>query len=245
MFALDPTLASLLAQWQIAGGPLPVDALMRFSRQRLKALLNPLLPVLRQATDIPGVIDLMRRVYRPPHGPEAIWKPELLAAHLARFPEGQILLKDGSGRVLADSTAAVLPASLALRPHTWSEATGGGTLSTHDPEGGVFYGVDIAVDPSLQGLGLAKKLYVARLQVARALGCRWFAAGARIPGYHKVARLLSPEAYLKEVVAGLRFDPTLSKQLKLGFRALTLLPGYLKDVESLDHAVLIVRPVEA
>ncbi len=160
--------------------------------------LDETYPALRQAADIPGVIELMRRVYRPPHGPEALWKPEALAAHLERFPEGQILLKDGSGRVLADSTGAILPSALALRPHTWSEATGRGTLSTHDPKGEVFYGVDIAVDPSLQGMGLAKKLYGARLDLARVLGCRWFAAGARIPGYHKVAHLLSPETYLAE-----------------------------------------------
>ena len=245
MLVLDPFLTSVLAQWQIAGSPLPGDAFIRFSRQRLRSLLNPVVPALRQVADIPGVIDLMRRVYRPPHGPESLWKPEALAAHLARFPEGQILLKDGCGRVLADSTGAMLPSALALRPHTWSEATGRGTLSTHDPEGEVFYGVDIAVDPSLQGMGLAKKLYGARLDLARALGCRWFAAGARIPGYHKVAHLLSPEAYIKEVAMGLRFDPTLSKQLKMGFRALCLLPDYLPDIESLDNAALIVRPVEA
>lgn len=243
MFALDPFLTSVLAQWQLAGSPFPGDVLAHFSRQRLKGLLDPVVPVLRQATDIPGILGLMSRVYRPPHGPEALWKPEALNEHLARFPEGQILLKDASGRVLADSTGLRLPTRLALRPHTWSEATGRGTLSTHDPEGPVFYGADIAVDPSLQGLGLAKKLYKARLDLARALGCRWFAAGARMPGYHTVAHFLSPETYLKEVVAGLRFDPTLSKQLKLGFTALCLLPEYLSDVESLNHAALIVKPL--
>ena len=243
MLVLDPFLTSVLAQWQIAGSPLPGEAFLRFSRERLHSLLNPIVPALRQVADIPGVIDLMKRVYRPPHGPEALWKPEALAAHLERFPEGQLLLKDGSGRVLADSTGARLPAELALRPHTWSEATGQGSLSTHDANGEVFYGVDIAVDPSLQGMGLAKKLYRARLDLARALGCRWFAAGARIPGYHTVAHLLSPETYFKEVRDGLRFDPTLSKQLRLGFTAVCLLPGYLADVESLNHAVLIVRPL--
>ena len=242
MFALDPFLTSLLAQWQIVGSPLPGDLLANFSNQRLKKLLDPVVPVIRQATDIPGILRLMSRVYHA-HGPEALWKPEALREHLARFPEGQILLKDGSGRVLADSTGLRLPARLALRPHTWSEATGRGTLSTHDPNGSVFYGADIAVDPSLQGLGLAKKLYTARLDLARGLGCSWFAAGARIPGYHKVAHYLNPETYLKEVVAGLRFDPTLSKQLKLGFTALCLLPDYLVDMESLNHAVLIVKPL--
>ena len=242
MFALDPFLTSILAQWQIAGSPLPGDVLEHFSNQRLKGLLNPIVPAIRQATDIPGILRLMARVYHA-HGPEALWRPEALEAHLERFPEGQLLLKDGSGRVLADSTGLRLPARLALRPHTWSEATGRGTLSTHDPKGSVFYGADIAVDPSLQGLGLAKKLYAARLDLARSLGCRWFAAGARIPGYHKVARFLKPETYLKEVVEGLRFDPTLSKQLKLGFTALCLLPEYMADIESLNHAVLIVKPL--
>jgi hypothetical protein len=45
------------------------------------------------------------------------------------------------------------------------------------------------------------------------------------------------------VVKGTRFDPTLSKQLRMGFEVLFMLPDYLKDVECCDHAVRIVKPV--
>jgi GNAT superfamily N-acetyltransferase len=197
----------------------------------------------RRTEDIPKVLELMRRVYQPPHGPEAIWRQEAMAEHERRFREGQLMMLNPSGCVVADSTAVILPRELALRPHTWKEATDRGTLGTHDPDGDVFYGVDIAVDPDYQGQGLARRLYEARMAVARRMGCRWFAAGARIPGYHLLQDLLSPSAYVAEVVKGTLFDPTLTKQLRMGFTVLFMLPNYLKDVECCDHAVLIAKPV--
>lgn len=197
----------------------------------------------RRTEDIPQVLDLMRRVYPPPHGPEAIWRSDAMAQHEARFREGQLMMLAPNGKVVADSTAVILPRELALRPHTWRGITDGGTLATHDPGGEVFYGVDLAVDPDYQGQGLARRLYEARMAVARRMGCRWFAAGARIPGYHLLADLLSPSAYVAEVLKGTLFDPTLSKQLRMGFEVLFMLPNYFKDVECCDHAVLIAKPV--
>lgn len=243
MLGLDPCVAYLLANWAYLGRTRVPEELCTLTREKLESFFGTLAPHLRRPEDIPAVIELMERVYRPPHGPEAIWRPEALQEHLRHFPEGQILLKGPDGRVLADSSSVVLPESVALAPHTWSSITAGGTLANHDPGGSVFYGVDIAVDPAFQGLGLARKLYDARMALAKKLRCRWFAAGARIPGYHKVAHLMSPQAYVNDVIRGLRFDPTLSKQLKIGFRALALLPNYLRDVECCDQAVLIAKAV--
>jgi len=193
----------------------------------------------RQATDIPGVIALMKRVYVEPHGPEAVWPAEALRRHLDHFPEGQLSILDGQGRLIADSTAMRVASEKALRPHRWSELTDRGTLASHDPDGDAFYGVDLAVDPEFQGMGLAHHLYAARIALATHLGCRLFVAGARIPGYHLAADLLAPESYLALVERGLIYDPTLSKQLRLGFRLQGLLPGYISDPESANHAALI------
>jgi len=54
-------------------------------------------------------------------------------------------------------------------------------------------------------------------------------AGSAIMDYHKVADHISAERYMQEVIAGQRFDTNLSKQLKMGFRALALIPNYLAD----------------
>jgi GNAT superfamily N-acetyltransferase len=193
----------------------------------------------RGREDIPAVIELMRRVYVQPHGPEAVWPAETLLRHFDNFPDGQLSILDGEGRLVADSTAMRVSSEVALHPHRWSGITGHGTLDTHDSRGDVFYGVDLAVDPDFQGHGLAHLLYTARIALATQLGCRCFVAGARMPGYHLTADLLDPKSYLALVERGLLFDPTLSKQLRLGFRLHGLLPNYISDPESMDCAALI------
>lgn len=194
----------------------------------------------RRPEDVPSIIKLMERVYVAPHGPEAVWPAQTLLAHFEHFPEGQFTILDGQGRVVADSTSMMVPLERALRPHRWSGITGSGTLAPHDPEGTAFYGVDLAVDPAFRGLGLARHLYAARTDLARRRGCRGFVAGARIPGYHLAADLLTPWEYLTLVERKLIFDPTLSKQLRMGFGLQGLLPDYITDPESRDCAALIV-----
>ncbi|MFN7959091.1 MAG: GNAT family N-acetyltransferase [Holophagaceae bacterium] len=194
---------------------------------------------LRQPEDAGEIRDLMVRVYPPPHGPEAIWSTENLLRHLVHFPEGQLVVEAG-GHLVGTATTHRVPLEAALVPHTWSEITGRGSLSTHDPGGDALYGVNIAVDPAWQGRGVGSLMYRGRLDLARRLGCRAFVAGAKIPGYHRVAAEMSPEAYVEAVAAGRLFDPTLSKQLRIGFQVRGVLRDYAPDVETLGHAALIV-----
>lgn len=193
----------------------------------------------RVVEDIPAIRDLMRRVYPPPHGPEAVWGVENLRRHLERFPEGQMVVEAGRD-LIGTSTTMRVPRAQALAPHTWSGITAGGSLATHEADGEILYGVNIAVDPAWQGRGVGRRLYEARIALGRRLGCRAFVAGARIPGYHHHAATLTPEAYLEAVAAGRLFDPTLSKQMQVGFRVLGLLRDYAPDHETLGHAALIL-----
>jgi ribosomal protein S18 acetylase RimI-like enzyme len=196
---------------------------------------------IRQVDDLKAIIRLMERVYpQDRFGPSAIWKEENLLRHMERFPEGQMIAVDIEGALIATSTTLRTTRNLALAPHTWGEITDHGTLSTHDPRGEVLYGVNIAVDPAHQGQGVGRALYQARIALARNLGCTAFAAGARIPGYAGHQNAMEPESYLQAVVAGELFDPTLSKQLKLGFKMMGLLKGYARDYETCDHAAMIL-----
>lgn len=194
---------------------------------------------LRTLGDVGEIRDLMARVYPPPHGPEAIWSAENLRLHLKAFPEGQMVVEAGE-HLVGTATAQRVPLAAALASHTWSGITGHGSLSTHDPAGDALYGVNIAVDPAWQERGIGRLLYQGRIDLARRLGCRAFVAGARIPGYHRMAAEMTPEAYVAAVAEGRIFDPTLSKQIRVGFQVRGVLRDYAHDVETMGHAALIL-----
>lgn len=199
----------------------------------------------RQPEDVPDIRALMARAYPPPHGPEAVWSEATLLAHLGVFPEGQLVAVTPGGVIVGSASSLQIASELALTPHTWSEITGRGQLTTHNPMGDALYGVNIVVDPACHGMGYARLLYEERIQLAQRLGCKWMVAGARIPGYHKVADQMTPEDYVNAVAKGDLFDPTLSKQLKVGFKVRGVLLDYAPDPETLGHAALIVLPVES
>jgi hypothetical protein len=72
------------------------------------------------------------------------------------------------------------------------------------------------------------------------LGLRRIRAGARLRGYHAHADRLTAEEYVARVVRGEIHDPTLSFQLKRGFKVIAVVSGYLRhDPESLGHAAVI------
>lgn len=193
----------------------------------------------RTEEDAKAIPALMRRVYPPPHGPESIWKPSNLLKHLEYFPEGQFVADAGNGQLIGSATTMRTTWERGVGPHTWLEITGGGTLETHQPQGPILYGVDIAVDPAHQGIGVGSQLYATRLDLGRELGCAAFAAGARVPGYAAYAKVLSIREYLEAVVHGDLFDSTLSKQIQLGFTILSVLPRYARDPETHGFAALI------
>lgn len=92
----------------------------------------------------------------------------------------------------------------------------------------------------------------ARFALIHALNLRGLVAGSAIMDYHKVADHVSVEEYVEDVIAGRRFDTNLSKQLKIGFRALAVIPDYVPDDwRTLGYGVTIVwdnpdyRPGEA
>ena len=198
----------------------------------------------RQPEDIPAIRALMARAYPHPHGPDAVWSEATLLAHLRVFPEGQLVAITPEGSIVGSASSLRIASERALAPHTWSEITGRGQLTTHDSTGEALYGVNIVVDPVCHGLGYGRLLYNARIRLARELGCKLIVAGARIPGYHKLADRMTLEDYVNAVTRSEIFDPTLSKQLKVGFQVQGVLRDYAPDPETLGHAALIVLPVE-
>lgn len=197
-------------------------------------------PLIRQTTaeDLPKIIDLSRRVYKgsPP------WTLAQLQSHLAVFPEGQLVAIDQkTNRLVGMAASLIVYWNDYDLTTSWKDFTDGGMFTNHDPEHGhTLYGAEVMVDPEMQGKGIGKCLYEARRKLTERLGLWRIRAGARLRGYANYAATMTPEAYVKAVVAGEIGDPTLSFQLRQGFRVLAVVPNYLRhDPESLGFAAVI------
>jgi GNAT superfamily N-acetyltransferase len=117
---------------------------------------------------------------------------------------------------------------------------GAGYFTTHVPEGDWLYGADMSVHPEYRGRKLSKLLYEARKQLVRRLGMRGMVAGGMIPGYPAWRTSMSVEAYARKVAAGELFDPTLTPQLRAGFKLRGILYNYIEAGELGNDATLIV-----
>ena len=123
--------------------------------------------------------------------------------------------------------------------HTFSQTSGGGWLTNHQPEGKWLYGLDMGIHPAYRGRGGARLLYRARQQVVRQLGLAGQLTVGVMSGYGAVSGHLSGEDYYRKWKAGNCWDPTLSPQRKIGFHPLGLIPGYLHDPGCGNYGVLL------
>lgn len=189
--------------------------------------------------DFDQIIALCRRVY--PHSRP--WARELLASHLDLFPEGQFVAEDtATGKVVGMAASLIIDWDGYAVSGTWADFTGQGYFTNHDPiHGRTLYGAEVMVDPDTQGMGIGKKIYKARFDLCRRLNLRRIRAGARLRGYHAYADRMSPEEYVVKVVNGEIGDPTLSFQLKQGFRVIAVVKGYLRDDPSSQGYAAVIE----
>lgn len=190
------------------------------------------------ASDFGGIIELTRRVYHesPP------WNERQLASHIEVFPEGQFVAIDvSSARVVGMASSLIVLWDDYDTETSWRDFTDAGFFTNHDPiRGRTLYGAEVMVDPLLQGKGVGSRLYAARRSLVERLGLLRIRAGARLRGYHVCAPTMTAAEYVERVVRGQLHDPTLSFQLRRGFRVLDVVSGYLRhDPESLGWAAVI------
>lgn len=195
------------------------------------------------AGDLLELVELSRRIWGTLEG----WKASELLHHQQIFTDGQIVAVDsGRGDVLGMAVSLILRSTDWPVDANWDELTGHGRLDSHTPDGDLLYAAGIAVHPRARRRGVGSRLYRAREALLQRRGLAAIRAGARIPGYHRVADDMSPEAYVADVVRGERTDPTLSFQLARGFRVIGVARGYLDaDLESRGVAAVVEwRPGE-
>lgn len=186
--------------------------------------------------DFKALHDISGRVYK---GVSLPWSEKMMRRLIDTFPEGQVCIED-NGRAVAVAFSLVIDFSLFGDNHSYSQVTGNGMYSTHDPEGDYLYGIEVIVDPAYQGMRLGRRLYDARKELAENLNLKGILLGGRIPGYHKYAYEMSPQEYIIKVKNREIYDRVLTFQMSNDFHVRNLLDNYWpEDHHSQGHAVLL------
>jgi ribosomal protein S18 acetylase RimI-like enzyme len=186
---------------------------------------------------IPQLVELQIVCY-PTLADSSRLKAPHFESHLRIFPEGQWVALDAE-RVVGMSAGFLITFDFEHPNHTFDEIIGYGFFTHHDPHGAHFYGADVSVHPDYRGQGIARRLYDARKALVRERRLRGIVTAAMIPGFAQYKMKMDAPTYVTRVVAGEIFDPTLSIQLRQGFRVRGLLPNYLPDSATDGWSVLI------
>jgi hypothetical protein len=114
----------------------------------------------------------------------------------------------------------------------------------------------MGIHPDYRGRGLSRWLYRARQHLVRRLGLKGQLTVGMMNGYGRLgetgintsantpAAPISGQEYYRQWLEGLRDDPTLTPQRKIGFRPLALIPGYLHDPACGNFGVLMLLDAE-
>lgn len=174
-----------------------------------------------------------------PTMPNAYWRREQIEALVAKFAEGQVVIKV-NGELAGAAFSILVDSEKASNTHTYRQITEGYTFNSHQADGDILYGIDIFIKPEFRGLRLGRRLYAYRKELCEKLNLKGIIFGGRIPNYHTYAADLSPKQYIEKVREKHIVDPVLSFQLSNDFHPIRLLKGYLEgDTASSEYAVLL------
>jgi GNAT superfamily N-acetyltransferase len=186
---------------------------------------------------IPQLVELQIICY-PTLADSSRLKAPHFESHLRIFPAGQWVALEGE-RVVGMSAGFLYTFDFEHPHHTFDEIIDYGFFTRHDPQGQHFYGADVSVHPDYRRRGISRRLYNARKEMVQQRGLLGIVTGAMMPGFAQYKSAMAVETYVAHVVAGEIFDPTLSVQLRQGFRVRCLLPNYLPDSATDGWSVLI------
>lgn len=191
-----------------------------------------------QPEDFQQIHRLCAKVY-PSDEP---WLIEELASHHRMFPQGQMVAIDPqTQQVVGMAASLIIDWNDYDIEDNWPALTSEGNFKNHNPQGRTLYGAEIMVDPEQQGRGIGKALYKARRELARSLQLLRIRAGARLRGYHKFKQQLTAREYVISVIHRQLTDPTLTFQLKQGFRVIAVVEDYLPNDPQSNGAAAVIE----
>ncbi|MBA7537283.1 hypothetical protein ES705_29550 [subsurface metagenome] len=165
---------------------------------------------------------------------------EMFHSRLKTFPEG-FLCAVVNGEIQGFVVTEILDYDIQCSSLSWQQATDHGYIrKTHNPNGDTLYGVSLSVSARAQ-----RRVAVALLEATGKLvikyGLKQGVFGSRIPRYHRYAAKMPVEEYIKaKTRTGRLLDPELGIYQSVGLRPVRIIPGYIRDPESLDYGILAV-----
>lgn len=169
---------------------------------------------------------------------ESFWREKSIDKLIKIFPEGQLCIEI-NGKVVATALSIIVDFDKLGTTHTYAQATGNYTFSTHTYDGDVLYGIEVFVHPDYRGLRLARRLYDARKLLCENLNLKSIILGGRIPNFEKHSNL-TPRQYIDKVKMKEIYDPTLTFQISNDFHVKKILKNYLpEDQQSKEFATLL------
>ena len=190
--------------------------------------------------DIPELVKCHEAIYGG-YDKKDLYDLRKLEHQFHHFPEGQYLA-ELDGKIVGYGCTIIVQLDDDNDYYTYSEITGSGSFTTHNPSGDTLYGADIGVHPDYRGQGIAAKLYVARKKLLKRYNLRRMVAHGRIPGYREFAGKMTAETYVKKVISGELKDPALNAHLKAGFVVKKVLIDFVIDKESMNYATWLEMP---
>lgn len=163
---------------------------------------------------------------------------EFLEEAIKVFPEGTIVALEGD-KVVGMGAGIFIEINFNKLPATEDELLEKDGESRHKAGGGYYYGTDMAVDPDYRGRGIGRAIYNRRKALIKQHNKKGFVAAALLPGFVNHKDEVDIHQYVSKVVAGELFDPTLSVQLRNGFKVIRLLHKFFISPRSDDWSALI------
>jgi len=189
--------------------------------------------------DIDELVKLHATVYTD-YKAEDLYDYRTFNLQFSKFPEGQFLV-ESENEIVGYASSIIVQLQDDQAYYTYSEMTGSGSFSTHNPFGDTLYGADIAVHPEHRRQGVAILLYKERDKLLKKFNLRRMVAHGRIAGYREYTGKYTAEEYVNLVIKGEVFDSALKAHLKAGYHVKNVLLDHASDFSSMDYATWLEK----